>query len=210
MRTRSTPWREESRAGISHSVIDPPPCSPLSWFPLARFSQRWNLVDLLGGTEARLESETLYAICAPLFFSTPSFVEPSRASLRRTNRTHRFSRHTAERDMRPSAVFTIIFTAVLTGAPPTFTFADSPGASTTDSQASQSMNAASRNNGASGASTPAAVSQGKAPDCEGTVPSNGVVTALLSRIVRLSSNTQGKQCPIPPVPDHRFSQEPHE
>lgn len=112
--------------------------------------------------------------------------------------------------MRPAIVRTIILTALLTGGHSAHALADSPAGSTTDSQASQSMNAASRNNGASGSSTPAAVSQGKAPDCEGTVPSNGVVTALLSRIASLSSNTQGKQCPIPPVPDHRFSQEPQE
>lgn len=114
--------------------------------------------------------------------------------------------------MRPSTVFTftVIITTFLTGVHATVTLADSPTAVTTDSLDPQSVNAASRNNRASGSSTPAAVSQGKAPDCEGTVPSNGVVTALLSRIVRLPGNTQGKQCPIPPVPDHRFSQEPHE
>jgi|CXWL01.1.fsa_nt_gi hypothetical protein len=112
--------------------------------------------------------------------------------------------------MRPAIAPTIILTALLTGGHTTFTLADSPAVSTTESQDSQSMNAASKNNGAGGSSTPTAISQGKAPDCEGTVPSNGVVTALLSRIVRLPGNTQGKQCPIPPVPDHRSSQEPHE
>lgn len=112
--------------------------------------------------------------------------------------------------MRPAIVLTIILTALLTGGPSARALADSPPASTTDSPASPSMNAASSNDGASGSSTPAAVIQSKAPDCEGTVPSSGVVTALLSRIVRSPGNTQGKQCPIPPVPDHPSSQEPHE
>jgi len=109
--------------------------------------------------------------------------------------------------MRPAIVFTSILTALLTAGHATFTLADSPTAATTESQ---SVNAAPRNIGASGLSTPPAVSQAKAPDCEGTLPPNGVVTALLNRIVRLPGNTQGKQCPIPPVPDHRSSQEPHE
>ncbi|MDO9119842.1 MAG: hypothetical protein Q7U39_17940 [Nitrospira sp.] len=112
--------------------------------------------------------------------------------------------------MKLSTILTIILTALLTEGHATFTLADSPPAAITDSQASQSLNAASKNNGAGWSSTPAPVSQGKAPDCEGTVPSNGVVTALLSRIVRSPGNTQGKQCPIPPVPDHPSSQEPHE
>jgi hypothetical protein len=112
--------------------------------------------------------------------------------------------------MRPAIVLTIILTALLTGGHTTLTLANSPAVSPTESQDSQSMNAASRNDGAGGASTPTAVSQGKAPDCEGTLPPNGVVTALLSRIVRLPGNAQGKQCPIPPVPNYPFSQEPHE
>lgn len=112
--------------------------------------------------------------------------------------------------MRPSTVFTLILTALLTGVHATVTLADSTTAATTDSQTSQSMHAASKNNGAGWSSTPSAVSRHKAPDCEGPVPSNGSVTALLSRIARLPGNAQGKQCPIPPVPDHPSSQEPHE
>ena len=109
--------------------------------------------------------------------------------------------------MRLSTIFTIVLTAFLTGVQATVTLADSPAPPTTESQ---SVNASLRNNGATESSTPAAVSQGKALDCEGQIPSNGVVTALLSRIVRSPGNTQGKQCPIPPVSDHRSSQEPHE
>jgi len=109
--------------------------------------------------------------------------------------------------MRSSTVLTFVIATLLMGFHPIPTLADSPTAATTESQ---SVNAASRSNSASGSSTPAAVSQGKAPDCEGTVPSNGVVNALLSRIVRSSTTTPGKQCPIPPVPDHHSSQEPHE
>jgi len=109
--------------------------------------------------------------------------------------------------MSPAIVLTIILTALLTGGHSALVLADSPATGTSESQ---SMNAASRNNGATESSTPAAVSQGKAPDCEGTLPPNGVVTALLSRIVRLPGNAHGKQCPIPPVPNHPSSQEPHE
>ena len=109
--------------------------------------------------------------------------------------------------MRPAIVLTIILATLLTGGHMAFALADSPTAATI---ASHSLNAASSTNGATEPSAPAAVSQGKAPDCEGTAPSNGVVTALLSRIVRLPGNAHGKQCPIPPVPDHLVSQEPHE
>ena len=148
--------------------------------------------------EAGLESETLHRISARLSFVPLWFIEPSRPSLRPIHRTHQISQCTARSHMRPSTVFTIILTTLLTGTHPTFTLADSPASSTTDSQ---SIHAAFKNNDASGSSTPAAVSKGLAPDCEGKVPSNGIVTALLSRIVRSPSITQGKQCPIPPVPD---------
>ncbi|NOS78713.1 MAG: hypothetical protein HOP35_12285 [Nitrospira sp.] len=107
--------------------------------------------------------------------------------------------------MRPAIVLTIILATLLTGVH--LALADSPTAATINSH---SLNAASRNSGAAESSTPAAVAQGKTPDCEGTLPPNGVVTALLSRIIRSPGHTQGKQCPIPPVPDHRVSQEPHE
>lgn len=109
--------------------------------------------------------------------------------------------------MRPAIVLIIILATLLTGVHVAFALADAPTAATIDSQ---SLNAASRNSGAAELNTPVAVTHGKIPDCEGTVPANGVVTALLSRIVRLPGNAHGKQCPIPPVLDHRVSQEPHE
>ncbi len=109
--------------------------------------------------------------------------------------------------MKLSTIFTFALTTFLTGVQATFTWADSPTPPATESQ---SVNASLRNNGGTESSIHAAVSQEKAPDCEGQIPFNGVVTALLSRIVRSPGNTQGKQCPIPPVPDHRSSQELHE
>jgi hypothetical protein len=149
---------------------------------------------------------------ARLFSSAPpSCIEPFRPSLRRTHRTHRCCHHTTGSEMKPSTILTIILTALLTGIQASITLADSPGASTTDSQALQVMTSAlKQKNGPGRSSAPEDFSQGKAPDCEGTVPSNGVVTALLSRIVRSPSIAPGKQCPIPPVPDHRLSQELHE
>jgi muramidase (phage lysozyme) len=46
-------------------------------------------------------------------------------------------------------------------------------------------------------------------DCDGYRPSTGSVTALLRKIVHTSSTPRGVQCPIPPVPDHSTTQEPH-
>lgn len=113
--------------------------------------------------------------------------------------------------MRPTITLYIVFATLLMGGHVEFALADSPVAPTADFQGSHSANTPASNSGAIETGSVVPALQGKTPDCEGTVPSStGIVTALLSRIVRHPGNAPGKQCPIPPVPDHHVSQEPHE
>lgn len=111
--------------------------------------------------------------------------------------------------MRPSTVLAIILTILLTTSPSAHALVDYPAPSRVNADVSDSTNAPFNNSTAIESATSSAIPKGNIPDCEGTVPSSGVVTALLSRIVRSPGNTHGKQCPIPPVPDHPSSEEPH-
>jgi hypothetical protein len=106
--------------------------------------------------------------------------------------------------MRQPKFVRLIVISLLVGFPPTYTAAASTNASTTESLDPHlpSQHASIATNTSQPPATTAGVIQThRAQDCDGEAPSTGSVTALRSRLVRLSTLTQGKQCPMPPVPE---------